>query len=73
MQDMYTKIAPLLFLMIYILHINFCPISSSRNRDQRIPKIPEKVKVRRHLLSDLYQNLIGTSLRLDNIKYKKNS
>ena len=30
-------------LMIYTLHIHFCGISFTRNRDQLIPKIPEKV------------------------------
>ena len=65
-----TQIASLIFLMTYILYINFCPIPFTRNRDQRIQKISEKVKIQRHLLSDPHQQLIGTNLHLVNIKYK---
>ena len=36
---MYTQISPLLFL-----YIHFCAISFSRDRDQHIPKISDKVK-----------------------------
>ena len=42
-RDKCSQIASLLFLMMYILRINFCELSFTRNRDQRIPKIPEKV------------------------------
>ena len=42
-KDICTQIASLLFLMLYILNINLCAMSSTRNRDQRILKIPEKV------------------------------
>ena len=42
-KDICTQIASLLFLMMQILHIHFCAISSTRNRDQVIPKILEKV------------------------------
>ena len=33
----YTQMASFLFLMTYILYINFCAISSTRNRDQHVP------------------------------------
>ena len=66
----YIQIASLLFLLIYILCINFCSISSSRNQDQRIPKISENVKLPRHLLSDFHQKLIVINLCLDNTTYK---
>ena len=36
-----TQITSLLFQMIYILYIFFCAISSTRHRNQRIPKISE--------------------------------
>ena len=65
-----TQIASLCFLMIYFLHINFCPVSSSRNRDLRIRKNSEKVKLQRHLLSDLHQKLVETNLCLNNTKHK---
>ena len=42
-SSMYTQTASLLFLIIYILYINFCANSSTRSRDQFVPKIPEKV------------------------------
>ena len=64
-----THIASLLFLMIHILHINFCTISSARNQDQGIPKISEKVKLQRQLLSDFQQNLIDINLCFYNTKY----
>ena len=57
-----TKIASSLFLMIYILHISFYTISSSRNQDRFIPKIPERVLLQRHLLSDFHQKLIEVNL-----------
>ena len=57
----YTQIASLLFLMIYILCINFCSFSLIRNRDQCIPKISEKVELQRHLLSNFHQKLIDTN------------
>ena len=37
-----TQIASLLFLLIYIVHVSFCAISSTRNRKQLILKILEK-------------------------------
>ena len=40
-KDICTQISFLL-LVICILYMNFCPISSTRNRDQRILKITEK-------------------------------
>ena len=50
-----TQIAPLLFLMLHILFINFCVISSIfRNKNQRIPKISEKVRLQRHLLRNFH-------------------
>ena len=64
-----TQNQRLLFL-ICILYINFCAISSLRNRDQRIPEISEKVKLQLHLLSDFHQKLIDFNLRLDNMKHK---
>ena len=48
-RAIYTQIASLLFLMISILYIKFCAISSTGNRDQLIPKIPEKVKLQHDL------------------------
>ena len=65
-----THIVSLLFLIIHILCINFCEISSSRNRDERIPKISEKVKLQHHLLSNFHQKLTDVNLCLDNPKYK---
>ena len=38
-----SQIVSLLFLIMYILYINFCAILSTRNRDQFILKVPEKV------------------------------
>ena len=64
------QIASRLFLMIYILRIVFCGVSSTRNPDQRITKISEKVKLQRHLLSDFLQTLIDVKLSLNNTKYK---
>ena len=52
-----TQITSLCFLIIYILCINFCAISSTRNWDQRIPKIPGKVLLQRHLWSNFHQKL----------------
>ena len=46
----------------YILYINFCEISSTRNRDQRIPKILEKLKVQRQPLNGHHQKLIEINL-----------
>ena len=57
-----AKIALLLFLTMHTLFINFYAISFSRNRDQLIPKIPEKVLLQRHLLSDFHQRLIELNL-----------
>ena len=51
-RAIYSQTTSLLFLMIYILYVNFCAILSTINRDQRTPKILEKVKLQRHLLSD---------------------
>ena len=65
-----TQITSLLFLMICILYINFCAILSTRNRDQRIPKNLEKVKLQRHLLNDFHQKLYDINLRLNKTKYK---
>ena len=65
-----TQIASLLFLLIYILHIKFCPISSARNRDQRILKILERVRLQHHLVSYFFQKLLDANLHLDIIKYK---
>ena len=42
---MHAQIASLLFLMICILYTNFWAISYSRNQNQRIPNISEKVKL----------------------------
>ena len=69
-RAIYTQIASLLFLMIYIFYTNFYPISSARNRDQRIPKITGKGKLQRHFLSDLRQKLIEPNLQLDITKYE---
>ena len=63
-----SKMESLLFLIIYILYINFCAISSSRNGDQRIPKIQGKIFLQRHLSSDFDQKLTDINLSLDNSK-----
>ena len=63
----YTQIPSLLLIMVHILYANFCAISSSRNRDQCIPKISGKGKLQHHLLSDFHQH---RHLCLDNTKYK---
>ena len=65
-----TKIAPLLFLVTYILDVNIFAISFTRNGNQRILKISEKEKLQRHLLSDFHQKLMNINLCLDNTKYK---
>ena len=54
-----TQIASLLFLIVYFSYINFYGISSYRNRDQLILKIPVKVWLQRHLLSEFHRKLIG--------------
>ena len=61
--DILTKIASLLFMMIYVLHINFYEISSTRNWDALIPKFPEKMLLHRQLLRDFQQKLIEIYLR----------
>ena len=38
-----TYIASLLFLIIHMLHIKFCAISTNRKQDKLIPKILEKM------------------------------
>ena len=57
-----TRFASLLYLMMCTYHVNFCPISSSRNLHKLIPKIPGKVSLQRYLLSDFYQKLRDISL-----------
>ena len=41
--------------IMYILNRNFCEILSTRNWDVLIPKVPEKVSLKHHLLSDFHQ------------------
>ena len=57
-----TQFASLLFLMIYILRINFCVVSSTRNQDLLVPKLPEKVLLQRYSLRDFHQKLIDINL-----------
>ena len=57
-------------LNMHIMYIIFYVVSSIKNRDQLIPKIPEKVWLPRHLLSDFHQKLIEINLLLNNSKYK---
>ena len=64
------QIAPLLFLILLILYINFCAISSSRNQNQLIPKIMENVWLQRHLSRNFYEKLININLCYNNTKYK---
>ena len=55
----------LLFLQtaVYILYINFYALSCTRNRDQLIPKILEKVRqILSHFFSILNQKLIDINL-----------
>ena len=47
-----TQIVALLLIMMCI---NFCAILYTRNRDLLTPKIPGKMLLQRHLLSDFYQ------------------
>ena len=54
----YTQIASLIFIKTYILYINFCAILFTRNQDQCTPRISEKVKLQRYLLSDFHQKLL---------------
>ena len=53
------------------MYIDFCAILSTWNRYQCIQKIPEKVRVQRHLLNDFHQKLIDIIFCLDtwNIKF----
>ena len=66
-RDICTQIASLLFLMIYILCVNFCAISLTRNRDELIPKIPEKVLLQLHLLNDFHLKLLEINLLYQDI------
>ena len=59
-----TQIASLLFLIVYILFINFCATSLTRNQDQRIPKILEKVKLQRNLLRNFFQKIIDSKFMI---------
>ena len=70
---MCTKIAPSFFLIVYILCINFCFISSNRSRDLRIRKKLENVWLQGHLLNDFHQKMIDTNLCwvILNIKFHK--
>ena len=65
-----TKIASLIFLIIYILYLNYCAFSSTRNRDEIIIKILKKVLLQRHLLRNFHQKLIDINLFQDNTKHK---
>ena len=56
-----TQIASLLFLMIYILYVNFCAISFRGKEDWHIPKISEKVSLQRYQLRDFHLKLIDTN------------
>ena len=57
-----TQIASLLFLMVYNLCIKFCAFSFRRNRDQRIPKILQKVLLQRNLSRNFHQKLMDINL-----------
>ena len=73
-KDICTEIASLLFIKIFILNINFCAILFSRNRDQLIRKMPEKVILQRHMLSNVHinsQKSIYVMISL-NVKFHEN-
>ena len=62
-QKFWKKKGLQLFLLSYMYrNFSFYAISFSRNRDQLITKIPEKVLQQRYLLSDCPQKMIDINL-----------
>ena len=68
-RDMCTRAVSLLFLMIHVLYINFCAISSTKLRSGYF-KILEKMKLQRYLLRNFHQKMIDINLCFDNTKDK---
>ena len=66
----WAQFVSLLFLIMYILHVNFCAISSSRKQDQLINKILKKALLVRHLQGNFCKNLTNIYFRITkNIKF----